>query len=184
MVVLEGQSESYVYTALAIVVIMDRSMTLLCLLLLTSTHAYRFQLVSRTVPDSFTNSNGPLYTFSFATLPAWSGDTAEWTVSSWIYIASTTYDSMNVLTITDIALYFALDTTLNWWDSFSEVPAEATIKVMWFHVLMGSANNVGFGVVTKRSGAQYIIPYFASLVSGTTEFFGSNDTTLFNVRDM
>jgi len=161
-------------------------MTLLCLLLLTSTHAYRFQLVSRTVPDSFTNSNGPLYTFSFATLPAWSGDTAEWTVSSWIYIVSTTYDSMNLLAITGLALYFYSDFTLNWLDSFSgAAPAENIIKVMWFHVLMGSANNVGFGVVTKRSGTQYIIPHATSLtVSVTTLFMASDDTTLFNVRDM
>ena len=167
---------------------MDRSMTLLCLLLLASTHAYRFQLVSPTDPSSFIDIDAPLFAFSFDALPAWSGDTEEWTVSCWVYIVSTTYDSMNVLAIAtpNLALYFYYDLTLNWMNSFSgEVPAEDIIKVMWFHVLMGSANNVGFGVVTKRSGTQYIIPHATSLtVSGTTVFTASDDTTLFNVRDM
>jgi len=163
---------------------MSRATALLCLLLLASTHATRYQFISPTVPDSFTSKNGPLYSFSLASIPSWSGSTQEWTVRAWIYVTSVTNNDMELLAITlpNVFIYISTVQLILKNNNFNTKAAESLPKLVWFHILMGSDSSQLFGAFTKRNGTKCNIAVSApSTIDSATVFTGSSNASGFSV---
>lgn len=135
---------------------MGRSIALLSLELLACTLASRYQFVSRTIPDHFVNKNTAFYDFAFTSLPFWTGNTKEWTASAWMYIESTTYNQMDLITTyrpTVLTSFYGGGEIIV---AGTRVPGEGRmIKEAWFHLILGSTSTETFGAFTQRDGTQY-----------------------------
>lgn len=151
-------------------------MKLIAIVLLTSVSALRYQLVSRSRPDSFTRVSGPLYSISFLGWPT--ENSVEWTVSAWTFVVATGFTAHSFLTIAPPyqTIYFVSGKLVLYGEFNIQAPGIELPKGVWIHAIMGLKGGNFFGVVTLRDGTQYSATGVASenvnLLSDS-EFSGS-----------
>lgn len=165
---------------------MGKYTALLCMLLLTRSTALRYQFKPSAIPDSFIDHPNDFYDYSLSSIPGFS-PTNEWTVSAWAYIKSAQQPtlmsllhvvnngSVNCLLFINSSNEFALICPSYW----PTISAEALPFNTWIHLIMGSTTSEIFGVLTKRSGAQYLVTGTIPFeVTANSKFHGASLTTI------